>query len=77
MVAALTGTGGLDSRRITDLDEIDDENTDVFAPFLTSPTAREDKSHFLELITFEGGAQLQHNLRLLGPHGNPILHLYY
>jgi hypothetical protein len=46
-------------------DEIDDEKTDTFGPFLTSQTQGEGKPHFLDLITFEGEATLQRDLQAL------------
>ena len=65
LVSAISETADLNSRRFTAPDEIDDEKTDTFAPFLTSQTQGEEKPHFLDLITFEGDATLQRDLRAL------------
>ena len=65
VLATLTESDGIYSRQAMTPDEIDDERVDTFAPFLPDTIPAEDKPHFLDLITFEGDAHLQRDLRAL------------
>lgn len=62
MAATLTESGDTYSRQILAPDEIDDEKVDIFRPFLPDSNG---STPFLDLITIEGEALFQKNIRSL------------
>jgi hypothetical protein len=58
-LATLVDTMLVPTQGVTAVDEIDEERTDTFAPFLTRNSPPGEAPHFLDLITFEGDAALQ------------------